>query len=112
MVKGIETNGKKIKKKDDKWLSEDLNEIRKIAENYIESSRPDDTKKSEGFVLKSVKKSNSFIKMVITIIGIIGILMLIYGIYSLTIEINVLSIVNTFMGVVFLTSFILFEIYG
>ncbi len=112
MVKGIETDNKKIEKKDEKWLAKDLNEIRKMAENYIDSNRPSDNKEINGEVKAGIKKSMPFARMIAIIIGIIGFLMLLFGIYSLTLEINFLSIFNTIIGAVFFILFILFEKYG
>ncbi len=115
MVKGIETNSKnlkKIKKKDEKWLAEDLNEIRKIAENHIDRNRPSDEEELDKTITKSTKKAMPFARMIAFILGIIGIFTLVFGIYSMTQEINILSIINTLIGAVFLISFILFEKYG
>ena len=115
MVKGIETdskNLKKIKKKDEKWLAEDLNEIRKIAENHIDRNRPSDEEELDKTITKSTKKAMPFARMIAFILGIIGIFTLVFGIYSMTQEINILSIINTLIGAVFLISFILFEKYG
>lgn len=114
MVKGIETNNKKIKdieKKDEKWLAKDLNDVRKMVEDYIDSNRPDDEKEINGKVKAGIK-SMAFARMIAIIIGIIGICLLAFGIYSITQEINFLSVFNTFIGAVFLISFILFEKYG
>ena len=112
MVKGIETDNKKIEQKDEKWLAKDLNEIRKIAEDYIDKNRPIDKIEINGKVKSGIKKSMPFARMIAIIIGIIGFLMILFGIYSLTVEINFLSILNTIIGIVFFISFILFEKYG
>jgi len=112
MVKGIETDNKKLKhkkKKDEKWLTKDLNELRNTAENYIDSKRPSVGEENDFTVTKGKKETMTFARMIAIILGIIGIFALAYGIYSLSQEINVLSIINTLIGVVFLASFILFE---
>ena len=57
MVKGIETDSKKIEKKDEKWLAKDLNEIREMAEDYIDKNRPSDDKEINGIVKAGIKKS-------------------------------------------------------
>jgi hypothetical protein len=114
MVQGIETNGKKYKhkkKNNVKWLAKDLNEIRKTAENYIDSKRPRNDEEINVTVKKSMRDTWSFIRIIAIILGIIGIFTLIYGIYSLTVEINILSIINTSIGIVFVSGFILFEKY-
>ena len=115
MVKGVETDSKKFKHKkktDETWLAKDLNEIRKMVENYIDSSRPSDDEKIQTTVTKGIKKSMPFARMIAIILGIIGFFSLVYGIYSLTQEITILSVINILIGTVFLASFILFEKYG
>ena len=115
MVKGFETDSEKIKqikKKDEKWLSKDLNEFRKIAEKYIDKNRPTDEDEYDKTVIRSSKKTMPFARMIAIFLGIIGIFTLIFGIYTLTQGINILSIINTLIGASFVLTFILFEKYG
>ena len=62
LVKGFETDNNKIKnisKKDEKWLSKDLNEFRETVENYIDRNRPSDDKEINGVVKAGIKKKVS-----------------------------------------------------
>jgi hypothetical protein len=85
MVQGIETDNKKYKHKkrnDTKWLSEDLNEIRKTTEKYIDSIRPEDEKEINGYPKKSKKKTMTIDRIIaIILLGIFGPIALVIGIY-------------------------------
>jgi len=116
MVQGIETGEKKYKhkKKDDiKWLAKDVNEIRKTAENYIDSKRPNNDEEINGTVKMSTTETWSFIRIIAIILGIIGFFSLLSGIYLLFIiqEKFVIGITGCLIGIVFLLTFILFEKY-
>lgn len=114
MVQGIETGDKKYKhkkKNDVKWLTKDLNEIRKTAENYIDSKRSDNDEEINVTVKKSISETCSFIRIIAIILGIMGFFTLISGIYLLLIiqENFVISITTSLIGLVFLVTFILIE---
>ena len=113
MVQGIETNDKKLKykRKDDiEYLSKDLNEIRKTAEHYINTQRPDVPEKLDATITHRSKKHMQFARMISIILGIMGIFVLLHGILSLT-QVNlVLGAVEIIIGIVFILSFILFEL--
>jgi hypothetical protein len=116
MVQGIETGDKKYKhkKKDDvKWLAKDLNEIRKTAENYIDSKRPKNDEELNVTVKRGMSETWSFIRIIAIILGIIGFFSLLFGIYLLfIIQGNfVIGITGCLIGLVFLLTFILFEKY-
>lgn len=115
MVKGIETDDKKVKKiskKDEKWLSKDLNDIKDTVENYIDSIRPRDEEDLEKAVTGNPKKTMPFIRIIAVILGIIGIFSLLFGLYSLAQEYYVLGIIGVLIGFFFLLTLILFELYG
>ena len=57
MVQGIETDSKKlskIKKRDEKWLTKDLQDIKTTVEHYIDEVRPD-SEKDEDYIVKTPK---------------------------------------------------------
>jgi len=81
MVQGIETDSKKLskeKKSDEKWLTKDLQDIKKTVEHYIDNVRPDG-ENEEDYIVKA-PKSKAF-KYVIFLLGIIGIIALMMGIF-------------------------------
>ena len=80
MVKGIETDSKKLsklRKSDEKWFTEDLQDIKKTVEHYIDEIRPDG-ENEEDYIF--TPKSKVF-KYVIIFSGIIGLIALIMGIF-------------------------------
>ena len=81
MVQGIETDSKKLskeKKSDEKWLTKDLQDIKKTVEHYIDNVRPEG-ENEEDYLVKT-PKSKAF-KYVIFLLGIIGIIALMMGIF-------------------------------
>ena len=114
MVQGIETNDKKLKykRKDDiEYLSKDLNEIRKTAEHHINTQRPKDPEKLDASFTHRSKKHMPFARMISIILAIMGIFVLLHSLYSIT-QINlILGAIETIIGVVFILSFILFELF-
>jgi hypothetical protein len=114
MVQGIETNDKKLKykRKDDiKYLSKDLNEIRKTAEHYINTQRPKDSEKMDATHTNPSKKNMPFARMISIILGIIGIFILLHGVFSILQKMLVLGIVEIAIGIIFVVSMLLFEFY-
>jgi hypothetical protein len=114
MVKGIETNHKVHKHKqqnDITYLSKDLNEIRKTAEHYINTQRPEDPEKLDALLTHRLKKYMPFARMISILLSIMGIFVLLHGIISLT-QVNLtLGAIVTIIGFVFILSFILFELF-
>jgi hypothetical protein len=83
MVQGIESDRKnlsKVKRSDEKWFTEDLQDIKKTVEHYIDEVRPDG-KNEEDYIVKT-PKSKVFISVII-FLGIIGLIALIMGIFLL-----------------------------
>jgi uncharacterized membrane protein len=83
MVQGIEIDSKKlseIKKRDEKWLTKDLQDIKTTVEHYIDEVRPDN-EKVENYIVKTPK--SKVFNYVIIFLGIIGLIALIIGLFLL-----------------------------
>ena len=115
MPHGIETDDKKYKHKkrnEIKWLAEDLYEIRKTYENYIDSIRPDEKKEKSSTVTKEEKTVLTSVRVVqILILGILGSIILIGGVYMFMKDNNVVSIPLVLIGAVFVIALVLNVIY-
>jgi len=76
MVQGIETDSyklSKVKKSDEKWLTKDLQDIKKTVEHYIDEVRPDGENK-EDYIVKT--QNTKVFKYVIFLLGLIGLIAL------------------------------------
>ena len=115
MVKGIEIDDStyKHKKRDDvKWLSEDLNIIRKITEGYIDSIRPDGTRAGEKKVLQDEHVLITPVRVFeILLLGLLGPIVLIGGFVMFMNGYPIVSIPVIFIGLVMVIALVLNEIY-
>ena len=115
MVQGIETDDKRIKKKrkkDIKYMAEDLNEIRKTTEKYIDSIRPKSDEEINKLHERKASKKMSIDRIfALILLGFFGSIALISGIYMLIIKNYVVGIPTTLFGVFFVVCYILFERY-
>ena len=108
MVRGLATDGKKYKhinRNDEKWLSKDLQDIKKTVEHYIDNIRPDDNKT----VKKSKTKGMKIDRLIAILLGIFGSISLITGIFLILKGIYFLGGSLTIFGAVFVITYILFE---
>ena len=112
MVRGIATDSKKYKPKnrnDEKYLSEDLNVIRKTVENYIDDIRPKD---DEDLTKYERKKGTDFVRIfAILFLGILGSISLITGLYLIYKQTYFTGFSFTIFGAVAILCFILYEKY-
>ena len=115
MVRGLATDGKKYKhinRNDEKWLSKDLNDIKKTVVKYIDNIRPDNEKAKDSLHKKSKKKKMTIDRIfAILILGIFGSITLITGIYLIIKETYFLGGSLGVFGAVFVLAFILYEKY-
>jgi uncharacterized membrane protein len=109
MIRGLATDGKKYKhinRSDEKWLSKDLQDIKKTIENYIDNIRPKDNET----VKKANKKDVKIVRIIaILLLGVFGSISLITGIFLLIRGTYFLGGSIVIFGAVFVISFILFE---
>lgn len=111
MAQGIETDSKKLskeKKSDEKWLTKDLQDIKKTVEHYIDEVRPDG-ENEEDYIVKT--QNTKVFKYVIFLLGLIGLIALFAGIFLLFNSNYVGGIPLIVFGGVFVLIFVLNVIY-
>jgi hypothetical protein len=111
MVHGIETDRKKlskVKKSDEKWFTDDLQDIKRTVEHYIDEVRPANGK-DEDYIVKSPK--SNVIRYAIMLLGIFGLIVLITGIYLSLKENSTLGIPVILIGGTFFLALVLSEVY-
>ncbi len=115
MVRGLATDGKKYKhinRNDEKWLSKDLNDIKKTVEKYIDDIRPDNEKAIDSLQKKSKKKKMTIDRIfAILILGIFGATTRIIGIFLIIKGTYFLGGSLSIFGAVFVLTFIMYEKY-
>lgn len=114
MVKGIETDTKRykhIQQDDEKILTQDLREIKKTVQHYIETIRPDDIDKKQN-TIHTTKKTMTIDHIVaILFLGIFGSITLIFSILMLLQTNHVLGIPILLFGAACVIAFIMYEKY-
>lgn len=111
MVQGIETDSNKlskVKKSDEKWLTKDLQDIKKTVEHYIDEVRPDGNNE-EDYIIKT--QNTKVFKYVIFLLGLIGLIALFAGIFLLFNSNYVGGIPLIVFGGIFVLIFVLNVIY-
>ena len=114
MVRGIATDGKKYKHvhRDEQWLCEDLHEVTRSVEHYIDRIRPSDDEQQHVSVHKSTKKTMTVDRIIaIILLGIFGSAALITGIFLLLQENYFIGAFLGLFGAIFVIAFCLFEHY-
>ncbi|KYK30397.1 MAG: hypothetical protein AYK22_03955 [Thermoplasmatales archaeon SG8-52-3] len=109
MVRGLATDSKRYKhidRNDTKWLSKDLQDIKKTIEHYIDNIRPNENKTEKKEDKERITLERYF---AILVLGIFGSITLVTGIFLLIRGVYFLGGSLSIFGAVFLLAFILFE---
>jgi hypothetical protein len=105
MVRGISnTKYKHRKKNDEKYLTKDLQEIKKTVQNYIDEIRPDSINEKD-YIVKT--PNIKIFKYIISFLGIIGCIALITGIFSLINANYIGGVPLITFGIIFILIFVL-----